>query len=123
MTIGGGLLTTARSFDEHERQMAAVLGGTVAALLERQRGFVRAFVRPHGLDVPATAIMADAIERLPATSLGKTPRRASITGRLGLHALFAIERLPRGRRLLLNEREMRAKERRAEEENLPARVS
>lgn len=122
-TVGGGLLTVARSLDEHERQMGAILGGAEPALLERQRGFIRAFVRPHGLDVPATAIMADAIERLAATTPGEPPRRASIAGKIGLRALDAIERLPRARRLLLNERETRAKRRRAEEEGGAARVS
>ena len=60
--VGGGLLTTARSFEEHERQLTVILGGGAGIVLTRQAEFVRAFVRPRGIDMPATPILADAIE-------------------------------------------------------------
>lgn len=69
----GGFLRVAGSLPEHARQLA----GTVAAPevgREACARFVRAFVRPHGLDVPATPILVDAIERL-ATAGARAPVR------------------------------------------------
>ena len=70
--VGGGLLQLADSLEGHLDQLAGALaagpddGGA-------SRGFVEAFVRPHGLDVPAAHVFADAIERLAARG---TTRRA-----------------------------------------------
>ncbi len=115
--IEGGLLTTARSLDEHERQLAAVLGGPPASILQRQQDFVRSFVRPRGLTVSATGVMADAIESLAAEGPVDAPRAVPASGRLGFAALRAIARRPAGRRLLLDEREVKAKKRRADEDH------
>lgn len=107
-TVGGGLLTTARSFDEHERQLGTILAGENAALLARQRSFVREFVRPHGLAEAATPILADALERLPQDRRGLTPqRRPSVLASLGLRALISLSG-GRARRLLLDGREANA---------------
>ena len=57
---GGGLLTGARSFDEHLRQLDEAL----AAPPTQVRPFVREFVRPNGLDVAATPVFVDAVERM-----------------------------------------------------------
>jgi hypothetical protein len=69
-SVGGGLLRVAHSFDEHLSQLSAALtGGPVDT-----RPFVEAFVRPRGLDAPATPVLVEAIERLgalgPAPALG-----------------------------------------------------
>ncbi len=63
----GGPLRIAGSFEEHFAQMQEVLTGGEG---DRQRieSFLRAFVRPHGLDRPATPILADAIETLAKPS-------------------------------------------------------
>jgi hypothetical protein len=63
MTVEGGLLHTASDVDSHLRQLAdaVALGGERD---ERNRRFLAAFVRPAGLDVPATPAFADALERL-----------------------------------------------------------
>jgi hypothetical protein len=61
MTVGGGLLRAARDFDEHQRQLMASLRDPVD-----NAPFVTAFIRPAGLNVPATAVFVDAIERLGA---------------------------------------------------------
>jgi hypothetical protein len=65
LRVGGGLLHTARSIDEHLAQLNEVLasGQTESA---RSRGFVEAFVRPHGLGTAATPLFADAVEALAA---------------------------------------------------------
>jgi hypothetical protein len=60
--------------------------------------------------------MADAIEALAALEPQGGVQKAGVTGRLGLATLRALERSAWGRRLLLDEREMHSKKRRAEEE-------
>jgi hypothetical protein len=58
----GGHVYLADSFDEHRRQLSEALTGNYdRAALE---SFLRAFVRPSGLDVPVSPIVADAIEAL-----------------------------------------------------------
>ena len=115
--IEGGLLTTSRSLGEHEGQLATMLQAVPATVLKRQQDFVRAFVRPRGLDVSATRVMADALEALAAAGPAEQPRSAPLIGKLGFAALRAMQRVPAGRRLLLDEREVHAKKRRAEEEH------
>jgi hypothetical protein len=84
--------------------------------MQRQQEFVKAFVRPRGLDVSATRVMADALESLAAAGAVEGAPSAALVGKLGFAALRAIARLPAGRRLLLDEREVKAKKRRAEDE-------
>jgi hypothetical protein len=101
-----GLLTMARSLDEHERQLANVLAGPPEDMLLRQRRFVRDFVRPRGLDVRATHIAADAMERLhERPRVGPASARSAL-GRFGLRQLQRMERDPRWRHLILDEREI-----------------
>jgi hypothetical protein len=57
---GGGLLTSAASFDEHLRH----LDDAVAHPTAEVKPFVRAFVRPRGLDVAATPIFVDHVEQM-----------------------------------------------------------
>ena len=57
----GGCVSLSRSFNEHVRQLTASLAGTDAG--PRQRAFAKTFVRPAGLDVPASTILASAIEQ------------------------------------------------------------
>lgn len=115
--IEGGLLTTARSLQEHEAQLSAMLQEVPAAVSKRQQDFVRGFVRPRGLDVSATRVMADALESLARGGPAEHSRPAPLVGKLGFAALRAMQRVPAGRRLLLDEREVHAKKRRAEDEH------
>jgi hypothetical protein len=57
---GGGLLTSAASFDEHLDQLDQALSHPSTEV----RPFVRAFVRPQGLDVAATPVFVDHVERM-----------------------------------------------------------
>ena len=57
MTTAGGMLETSRSLDEHERQLREAMAGPRD---QRHAEFLRAFIRPRGLDVPATPAFADA---------------------------------------------------------------
>jgi hypothetical protein len=76
----GGFLQVAASLDEHVTQIAAALRDP-----ERTRGelaqFVHTFIRPHGLDVPATPLLADAITRFGESPV-PAPVRATIGGAL-----------------------------------------
>lgn len=61
LPASGGALQAADTLDEHVRQLADAVDHP-----DRYRvaidGFVEAFLRPQGLDRPATPIVADAIE-------------------------------------------------------------
>ena len=57
---GGGLLTSATSFDEHLKQLDEVLAHPSTEV----RPFVRAFVRPRGLDVAATPVFVEHVETM-----------------------------------------------------------
>ena len=88
----GGLLTTARTLDEHAQQLGAMLAGPPAGVLERQRRFVERFVRPQGWHVPATHVLADGIEALARMEPARARSHAgSLTGSLGLRALQAMD--------------------------------
>jgi hypothetical protein len=59
----GGVVRAATSLAEHVQHLASELEGDAAGN-ERHREFVRRFVRPHGLDRPATPIFARAVDAL-----------------------------------------------------------
>jgi hypothetical protein len=63
LTEHGGLLHMADTLEEHARAIAGVFE-TSEEDERRLRAFVEGFVRPRGLDAPATPLLADAIERL-----------------------------------------------------------
>lgn len=61
----GGFVKYARTVDVHIRQLSTCLRNPADARAETQR-FVSSFVRPHGVNRPATPIFVDAIESLRA---------------------------------------------------------
>jgi hypothetical protein len=61
--IRDGYLKVARDFVEHVQQLRATLDEGEAGK-ERVRRFVGAFIRPHGLNIACTRIVADVIEEL-----------------------------------------------------------
>lgn len=71
LKVGGGLLETARSLEEHVPQLATAVVDPGPGI-ERARRFTEAFIRPHGLDEPSTPRFARAIE---ATGLVPSPAR------------------------------------------------
>lgn len=104
----GGLLTTARTLHDHERQLAEVLAGRTDAVLERQRGFVETFVRPQGLQQAATPVMADAIEQLPRVAEAHVRGgRRSLTAAAALRLLLVLQQAPGVKQLFLDRREVR----------------
>jgi hypothetical protein len=68
----GGFLHVGASLPEHLDQLGRVLKEDAEGA-ERRRRFVEAFVRPHGLDRPATPILADAIEELAGLPVERRP--------------------------------------------------
>ena len=68
LEAGGGLLRNARGFDEHVTQLARAFERRPEDG-EKLKGFVEAFVRPHGIEIRATPLIADGIE-----ALGQEPR-------------------------------------------------
>jgi hypothetical protein len=69
----GGLLHAAHSFDEHLQQ----LDDALARPRTDVRPFIKAFVRPHGLDVAATPLFADQVEALRSVA-ADAPARAPL---------------------------------------------
>jgi hypothetical protein len=67
LDVGGGLLRVARTLDEHTGQLEAAVEGRDDGAA-RADAFVREFVRPRGLDVVATPLFVDEIERLAAAA-------------------------------------------------------
>lgn len=65
--VEGGLLRLASTLQEHTAQIAPTLETTATPGDDlKVRGFVQAFVRPHGLDVAATPRIVEAVERVGA---------------------------------------------------------
>jgi len=67
--VEGGLLSVDHGFDEHVRRLEASL----AAPPQGPKPFVRAFLRPQGLDVAATPAFVEAVERLAGAPAGPPP--------------------------------------------------
>ena len=62
LSVGGGVLRSARDFDEHRTQLLASLREPPRTDLNAE--FVEAFIRPHGLRTPATPLFGDAVGEL-----------------------------------------------------------
>ena len=67
LSENGGFLRVAKDLPEHARHLAETLASPDIGR-EACARFVRTFVRPHGIDVPATPILVDALERLASQS-------------------------------------------------------
>src|SRR5207237_5294939 len=85
----GGFLHTAETTEEHLAQLRSVLeqGDDHAG---QTRRFVESFVRPHGLDRPATPILVDAIEALAQTAPARARRSLAGYAARGLLAPAAL---------------------------------
>jgi hypothetical protein len=85
-TVAGGLLVTAPDLSSHLAQLARVIGGS-GERDEQNRRFVRAFVRPNGLETPATPAFVEAVERLAAE--GRRAPHPAFTRQTTAHAWVA----------------------------------
>ncbi len=114
----GGFVRAAPSITAHLDQLRAVLAdpeGVQAQIAD----FVGSFVRPHGVDRPATPIVADVLEALPALDPEPYPappawQRALLSPLLLVPALLELPTLARNRlRRRARRRERRRARRRA----------
>ena len=67
MEVEGGLLKVTRTFDAHLHELSSVLARPVERDEQNIR-FVRAFVRPFGLDAAATPVFVDAVEQIGSSA-------------------------------------------------------
>ena len=86
--VGGGLLHLATELDDHVTQLARLLADEGGGH-QRARRFVEAFIRPHGLEVPATPLVVAEIERFAAAP-ALTPHTASFAVRLLRAVLVSV---------------------------------
>ena len=106
--VSGGMLQAASDFDGHVRQLADSLRGTASGV----RPFVRAFVRPHGLDVPATPLFVRAVEEMQGYSARiPGPGWAESVSRGSLAAVVRLRHVRGAERFLYSERELEVMER------------
>ena len=75
LNINGGLLHASRSFDEHVPQLAQQLAQPVGPDSQSVR-FVEAFIRPFGIETPATPRFVEAVE---GVGRRQAPRPARVT--------------------------------------------
>lgn len=90
--VGGGLVQVASDLEEHVRRLEDVLTGRDTEGEEAARRFTELFVRPQGIQVPATPIFVDAIEALARRGPGErapSPRLLVL-----LRGPLALVRLP-----------------------------
>ena len=118
-TVEGGLLHVADDMTGHLHQLADVLSAPEERE-DRNRRFLTAFVRPAGLDHPATPEFVAAVEHLgsepapvPDPAFVAAPQRHSLAGRLAIAGTHGL-----GRWLLMDEQdyERQASEHEREEE-------
>jgi hypothetical protein len=62
--IGGGLVQVSATLDECVRRLGDVIAGRDTEGEEAARRFTELFVRPNGVQVPATPVFVDAVEEL-----------------------------------------------------------
>ena len=72
LNVGGGLLHTAPDVASHLAQLAEAMKSD-GSRDERNRRFLTAFVRPNGLEIPATPTFVEAVE-----ALGRRERQAQL---------------------------------------------
>jgi hypothetical protein len=91
LTVNGGLLHTSRSIEEHTAQLAAGLRASAASGVvddPKSRRFTEGFIRPFGLDQPASPRFADAVERLAQSTPVREPVISALGGGLMRLLLF-----------------------------------
>jgi hypothetical protein len=89
---GGGLLRLAQTLSEHLGQIGDSFRNPAEDQV-RIRGFVEAFIRPYGVDQPATPRVVEAIERTAALRLA--PRQPTLSSTLGRWVLAPVDDLLR----------------------------
>jgi hypothetical protein len=74
----GGLLRVSTCFNDHFSQLAEAVAGARDGRSARNTRFLEAFVRPCGLDAPATPVFVDSVERLARAGPAVDPQPDSL---------------------------------------------
>ena len=101
--VAGGLLRTSRTLGEHTTQLAAALSTVMSP---SHRAFLQAFVRPHGLEVPATPVFTEAVEALAHVAVGAAARPSPLD-KAGLALARRVAVSPRHRGWMMDEEDRR----------------
>ncbi len=91
LQVGGGVLQTSTSFQEHHAKLAASLRRSPTAPGTNPR-FVQEFIRPRGLRTPATLVFCDAVDELstlPIPRPERTPPRLLLL-RWAVYPVFRV---------------------------------
>ena len=113
LNVNGGLLHTARTVEDHVQQLNSALK-VAGSESDRSRRFVEAFIRPRGVDVAATPVLADEVEKLAALAPARTgPTWRTQVLRAALRPAAALAALDAAAPLMLSahEREITARHR------------
>jgi hypothetical protein len=117
------LLRTAPDVPAHLKQLAGVMYDA-SARDERNRRFITAFIRPRGLDVAATPVFVEAIERLAQKGRRTGTRRLPNAAPAAVRGLLAASTTRIGQWLLMDAvddaRAMSERESRASKEKVLA---
>jgi hypothetical protein len=96
LNLEGGLLRSTTTLEQHLRDLSTALA---SASDERTVPFLTRFIRPAGLDVAATPVFVDAVERLAASgrsrpdrSLSDRPAVRTLVGRVAVAANEGVGR-------------------------------
>jgi hypothetical protein len=95
LTVGGGVLQTSTSFEEHHARLGASLRRSAAAAGTNPR-FVHDFIRPRGLETPATTVFCDAVDGLvnvPIPSPERTPLHLLLVRWAAYPVFLALKRV------------------------------
>jgi hypothetical protein len=104
LQVGGGMLRVAETSESHLEQLGAALRRAVSHE-HPHRAFLEAFVRPHGLDRPATPLFVAAVEELGHCTVAAAGRAATWP-RAVLGAAVRAASLVLGDRLTRSPREL-----------------
>ena len=90
--VGGGLLQVARTWGEHREHLRAALATDPSSL--QNRGFLREFVRPLGLDVEAAPVMTQSLIDLGTAQApaSRAPGLLARTLQMALRPMAAVSR-------------------------------
>ena len=121
---GGGLIHATDRPPEHAQALARALRGEDAEeSAQRAQAFLADFIRPHGLDQPATPLLADALESL-ASSPRREPERVTDPSQEWLDRIAAdlepIFHIRRGRSIGVRRTKSRSPRRKPDREQVPA---
>jgi hypothetical protein len=111
-STAGGLLSVGRGFDEHLQKLGATLARPRQDVV---KPFIKAFVRPHGLDVAATPLFVEQVEAMRGLQVpAARPDALAFLWRRVIGRLRAARHDERYDRWLLSEREQAVKQRNRE---------